>query len=101
WLFYAPSSQASDVWLGRALAPVQIAEVIKTTLTPLLSGQPFAAALRTAQGDILWSNLPDNTTVSAIEPLRSISGWEIVFSHPVRHGWGAQRAWLWYGFILL
>lgn len=100
-LFYAPSSQASDVWQGRALAAAQMTAVLKTTLTPLFAGQSFAASLRTAQGDILWSNLPENTTVSAIEPLRSISGWEIGFSSPAQHGWGAQRAWLWYGFILL
>ncbi|HEX4951185.1 MAG TPA: HAMP domain-containing sensor histidine kinase [Blastocatellia bacterium] len=98
-LFYAPSPRDSGTWHGRALPPARMAEVIQTTLTPLLSGQPFAAALRTAQGDILWSNLPDNATVLPGAPLRSISGWEIAFSHPVRPGWG--RAWLWYGFILL
>lgn len=98
-LFCVPSLHDSGEWQGRALPPARMAEVVQTTLTPLLSGQPFAAALRTVQGDIIWSNLPDNATVTPGAPLRSISGWEIVFSHPVRQGWG--RAWLWYGFILL
>ncbi len=100
-LFYAPVPQSSEVWRGRALVPARITEVLNSTLAPLFFGQPFAGALRTAQGDVVWSNLPNNTTLAPGEPLRSISGWEIVFSQPARNGWGTQRVWLWYGFILL
>jgi signal transduction histidine kinase len=100
-LFYAPSPNATNEWQGWALDSAQIAATINTTLPPLLSGHPFAVALRDAQGNILWSNTPDNIAVSLGEPLRSMNGWEIVFSAPVHQGWGRQRAWLWYGFIVL
>ena len=88
-------------WRGIALAQSRAAGLTEIALAPLLTGQPFAAALCDARGECLSGKLPKPAPNSFAIPLRSVRGLELVFSSAEQRGWLHRREWLWYGFILL
>lgn len=103
-LLWSPAQRAPEAWNGLALAQRQMAELIEAALTPLLAGQPFAVVLRETNGEVLWSRLAGNSPPMHTAALRSVVGWELVFSLPnqsSQRSWPEQRELLWYGFILL
>ncbi|MCI0489851.1 MAG: ATP-binding protein [Blastocatellia bacterium] len=98
WL---PSDDNPDVWTGAAFSERDMASLLDSVLSPLLGDQPYRAAIRGAEGKILWGGLTDQERSPHAEALRSISGWEMVFSlSPYATGTGRAEA-LWYGLIAL
>jgi signal transduction histidine kinase len=100
-ILWTPASHEQAGWRGIALARARATGLSETALAPLLAGQPFAAALRDAHGELLWGKLPNDAPNSFVVPLNSVRGLELVFSGAAQRGWLQRREWLWYGFILL
>jgi signal transduction histidine kinase len=97
-ILWLPSSREADVWLGIAIPQGRLQNLLDDALAPLLSGQPFSAAIRDRKGDIVWGTLPN---IRHVEALRTLPEWELAFSGLTSAGWTNRRLLLWYGFILL
>ena len=96
-----PSSRQPETWLGLAISQRRLKELLDGVVSPLLLSQSFGAVIRDAQGEAIWSKLPNDTRISQTESLRAVRGWEMAFSGASVARWFDQRQALWYGFILL
>ncbi|MEW6208227.1 MAG: HAMP domain-containing sensor histidine kinase [Acidobacteriota bacterium] len=93
-----PSSREADMWIGLAIPRERLATLLDEVVGPILAGQALTAAIRDAQGGVLWGSDFDQFHS---ESLRAVPGWEMNFSGPATAGWVSQKQWLWFGFIML
>jgi signal transduction histidine kinase len=97
-ILWSGSSPQTGARMGLAVGGPQLEELLDRTVAPILSGQPFTAAIRDAQGNVLWGASSD---ISQTETLRAMAGWEMVFSPPLSEQWIDEKQLLWVGFVLL
>jgi signal transduction histidine kinase len=93
----APRDSAA---IGAALWGSALQAVLDSALQPLFHGQPFTAALRRADGLLLWNRLPDAATPWRTEQLGAVQDLQLDFTGP-QEAWMERNRWMWYGFVLL
>ena len=98
-IVWVPVATDSEQWIGVALSPEPLADVLEPVLVSLLSGEPFRAELRDAADTSLWSPAMRVAEVGQVEQLRAVPGWQLAFSDPSEPTGIDQQRWLWFGFI--
>lgn len=85
--------------MGMALPEPRLRAVLDQSLRPLLTGQPFEAALRDGQKNPLWGGLSADTSAAQTVSLRAMPGWELALGPRTQGDGPNARRLLWYGFI--
>jgi signal transduction histidine kinase len=86
--------------MGAALSGSALEALLDGALQPLFHRQPFRAALRHADGRLLWNKLPKAATPWRSEQLGALQGLRLDFTG-LREAWTERNRWMWYGLVLL
>lgn len=97
-MVWTPQETDAEAWNGVAVSQRRAVSMVGPVLARFFDGQAFGAALRGASGELLWTHGPAPASWHR-EPLRSLRGWEIAFTHAADQRGFMRREWLWYGFI--